>query len=348
MSTNTSGRILSLAKRAFDRYLVKAMSGMALGLFASVIVSVLIAQLARIPIPGFTLLADFAAAIGAASPVVGAAIGVGIAHSLGHRTLVMLSTAACGAYGYAMGGPLGAYFAAVAGAEVGGLVSGRTRLDIVLVPLTTIIPGSLVGFLVGPGVQSVMTGLGRFINWATEQRPLPMGILVSVVFGLVLVSPISSAALAITLNLSGLAAGAALAGCSAQMAGFALTSFPENRWDGFFAQGLGSAKLQLPNIMRRPVILLPTLLGSAVTGALSTVAFRLETVAQGAGMGNCGLVGPITAFTTMADTRGAGETLLAILMVCFVLPTLLALPVSIWMRRKNLIRDGDMTLHLTK
>ncbi len=333
-------------RRIFDRYLVKAMSGMALGLFASVIVSVLISQAAKIPLPGFALLADFAVLIGAKSPVVGAAIGAGIAYSLRHKPLVIFSTLAAGAYGYSLGGPLGAYFAAVAGAEIGGLVVGRTHLDIVLVPFVTIISGSLVGYFIGPEVQNIMLAIGNFINVATTLRPIPMGIIIAVVLGAVLVSPLSSAALAITLDLSGLAAGAATLGCCVQMIGFAVASFPENGWDGLLGQGLGSAKLQLPNIMRRPAILLPTILTSAILGPLSTTIFNMQNNAQGAGMGSSGLVGQFTTYATMSAYMPSWQVLLYILVLHFILPVVLTLFFAVRMRKWGIIRKGDMKLRM--
>lgn len=336
------GGFVPLLKKAFNRYLVTAMSGMALGLFASVIVGVIISQASKIP--GLSLLNDFAAMIGASSPVVGAAIGAGIGHALKHKPLVIFSAIACGAYGYSLGGPLGAYFAAVVGAEIGGLVAGRTHLDIVLVPFVTIIPGCLTGYLVGPGVQAIMLGLGNFINAATMLQPLPMGIIISVVMGLVLVSPLSSAALAITLGLSGLAAGAATVGCCVQMVGFGVASFRENKWDGLLGQGLGSAKLQLPNAIRRPAILLPTVVTSAVLGAVSTTLFGMQNVAQGAGMGSSGLVGQFTTFAAMSGTMPGGQVLLYMLLLHFLLPAALCLVLSELCRKWGIIRFGDMKL----
>ncbi|MBR0597829.1 PTS transporter subunit IIC [Sinanaerobacter chloroacetimidivorans] len=336
----------SVIKRGFQRYFVAAMSGMALGLFASVIVSVLITQTSKIPLPGFALLAQFAEIIGAKSPIVGAAIAAGIAYMLKHKPLVIFSSLAAGAYGYTLGGPLGAYFAAVVGAEIGGLIAGRTHLDIVLVPFTTIIPGCLVGYFVGPGVQSFMLALGDFINMATTLQPLPMGIILAVMLGVVLVSPLSSAALAITLDLSGLAAGAATVGCCVQMIGFAVSSFRENGWDGVIGQGIGSAKLQLPNIMEHPKILIPTVLTSAILGPLSTTVFGMENVAIGAGMGSCGFVGQFTTYATMTEFMPGGQVILYIAILHFILPAILCLFFSELMRKKGIIHGGEMKLRM--
>lgn len=341
-SSASGGSIIS---RGFQRYGVVAMSGMALGLFASVIVSVLILQASKIPLPGFWLLADFAEIISAKSPIVGAAIAAGIASSLKHKPLVIFSSLAAGAYGYALGGPLGAYFAALIGAEIGGLIAGRTHLDIVLVPFTTIIPGCIAGYFVGPGVQSFMLALGEFINMATTLQPLPMGIILSVMLGVVLVSPLSSAALAITLDLSGLAAGAATVGCCVQMVGFAVSSFRENGWDGLLGQGIGSAKLQLPNIMAHPKLLIPTVLTSAILGPLSTTVFGMQNVATGAGMGTCGLVGQFTTYATMSQYMPGQTVLLYMAILHFLLPAILTLFFTEVLRKRDFIRLGEMKLH---
>lgn len=257
---------------------------------------------------------------------------------------MIFSAAAAGAYGYTLGGPLAAYFAALVGAEIGSLVSGKTKLDIVLLPFTTIVSGSLVGYFIGPGVGAFMTAIGSFINVATEMQPLPMGIIISVVMGLALVSPISSAALAITLNLSGLAAGAATVGCCAQMAGFALASFRENGWDGLLGQGLGSAKLQLPNIMRKPVIVVPSVVASIILGALSTTVFQMQNVAAGAGMGSCGLVGQFTTYATMTAYMPGWQVIVYMFLLHFLLPAAITLGVAEFMRKMNWIKLNDMKL----
>jgi len=337
----------TLIKTAYKRYLVSAMSGMALGLFASVIVSVLILQASKLQIHGFSNLSDFTAMIGAKSPIVSGCIAAGAAYMLKHKPLVIFSAIGAGAYGYSVGGPLGAFLAAVFGAEIGGLVSGRTHLDIVLIPFTTIISGCLMGHFVGPGVQSISLAIGDFINMATTLQPLPMGIILSVVVGVVLVSPLSSAALAITLDLSGLAAGAATVGCCVQMVGFAVSSFRENGWDGLLGQGLGSAKLQLPNIMEHPKILIPTILTSAILGPLSTMVFKMENVATGAGMGSCGLVGQFTTYDTMSAYMPGWQVITYILILQFLLPAILTLIFAEYLRKKGIIKD-EMKLKMFK
>ena len=231
--------------------------------------------------------------VSASSPVVGAAIGVAIAQGLKSKPLVLFSCAVSGAYGYAVGGPVGAYIGAVFGAEIGGLFAGKTKVDIIVSPITTIVSGCAVAQLVGPGIQAMMNGLGAVINSATQLTPFPMGILVSVIVGMVLTAPISSAALCIMLDLNGLAAGAAVVGCCCQMVGFAVASFRENGWGGLISQGIGTSMLQFSNIMRHPQIWIAPTLASAVLGPVSTCLFRMTNTASGAGMGTSGIGWPV-------------------------------------------------------
>lgn len=330
-------------KWGFQRYFVEAMSAMALGLFSSLIIGSIISQISKIPYLDF--LAPFAEIVSASSPVVGAAIGGAIAHGLKAKPLVVFSSTVTGAFGYALGGPVGAYLAAVVGAEIGRLVAGKTKIDIVVTPLVTIITGCLMGQLAGPGVSALMSGLGEFINMATEMNPFPMGIIVSVVVGMVLTAPISSAALCIMLDLSGIAAGAATVGCCCQMVGFAVISFKENGWGGLLSQGIGTSMLQFGNILRRPAIWLPATLASAVLGPVSTCLFRMTNTAAGAGMGTSGLVGQFGTITAMS---AAGEPWWVIALNIGLLQILLPAALSLlfaWIFRKiGWIREGDMKL----
>ena len=268
MENTTDNKARTLLKRFFQRYFVDAMSAMALGLFSSLIIGLIMSQLSMVPF--LTFLAPYSEMAAASSPVVGSAIGAAIAWGLKAKPLVVFSCVVCGAFGYQAGGPVGAYVAAVVGAELGRLVSGKTKVDIVVTPMVTIITGSIAGQFVGPYIQNFMNGIGAVINQATELSPLPMGILVSVIVGMVLTAPISSAALCIMLDLSGLAAGAAVVGCSAQMVGFAVASFRDNRWGGLLSQGIGTSMLQFSNIMKKPQIWIAPTLASAVLGPIST------------------------------------------------------------------------------
>ena len=244
------------------------------------------------------------------------------------------------------GEPLGAFIAAFAGITCGHLVSGKTKVDIIVTPVITIGAGSVVGLLVGPPISQMMTGLGSIINWATEQRPFIMGIVVSVVMGMVLTLPISSAALGIILNLSGLAAGAATIGCCCNMVGFAVASYRENKFGGLVAQGLGTSMLQVPNIMRHPLIWLPVIFSSAILGPVSTIIANMQNNATGSGMGSAGLVGQITTYQTMIAYDDPKLVIIKIILLHFVLPAVITLFFSEVFRKANLIKSGDMALNL--
>lgn len=328
----------------FKRYFIDAMSYMALGLFSSLIIGLILSQIAEIPFLNF--IKPFVALLSASSPVVGSAIGVSIAYGLKLKPLVIFSSAATGAIGYSLGGPLGAFLAAVVGAESGRLIAGKTPVDIVLVPALTIITGGLAGKLAGPGISALMNGLGGLINRATELRPLPMGIAVSVIMGLALTAPISSAAISISLGLNGLAAGAACVGCCAQMVGFAVQSFPDNGVGGLISQGLGTSMLQFGNIMRKPLIWLPPTLASAILGPFSTVVARMPNNPLGGGMGTSGLVGQFAAWASMKGSTPPLTALLVILLMHVVLPAGLTWLISQLFRSLRLIRPGDMKLSL--
>lgn len=334
----------SWLKLAFRRYFIDAMSAMALGLFSSLIIGLILSQLSQISLLSF--LKPFADMVAASSPVVGAAIGVAIAYGLKAKPLVIFSSAVTGAIGYSLGGPVGAYLAALAGAEIGGLVAGHTPVDIVLVPIVTIITGGLVGTFVGPSINAVMSALGAFINSATELHPIPMGIIISTVMGLALTAPISSAAISISLGLNGIAAGAACVGCATQMIGFAVASYRENKLGGLISQGLGTSMLQFGNIMRRPVIWLPPTIASAILGPVSTAVFRMTNNAMGAGMGTSGLVGQFGAWAAMSAQRPAASVIGLILCMHFVLPAILTFCIAELMRKRGWIRFGDMQLDL--
>ena len=330
----------------FRRYFIDAMSAMALGLFSSLIIGLILSQLGKIP--GLSFLAAFSSVLGASSPVVGASIGTAVAWGLGASPLVIFSCVACGAYGYSLGGPVGAFIAAVFGAELGGLVSGKTKLDIVLTPMVTIVAGGVAGLLAGPFVQSLMSGLGEAINRATELAPFPMGILVAVMVGMALTAPISSAALCIMLGLDGIAAGAAAVGCCAQMVGFAVASFSENGLGGLLSQGLGTSMLQFGNIMRRPQIWIAPTLAGAILGPVSTCLLKMTNTPTGAGMGTSGLVGQFGAFAAMTAEHSAGVVLLEIALMHFILPALLTLGIDKALRRLGWVKKGDMTLSKIK
>ena len=283
----------------------------------------------------------------------GAAIGVAIGFGLKVVPLAIFSCAAAGAFGYQLSGPIGAYLAAVVGAELGNLVAGKTKVDIIVVPTVVIVAGGLVTDLTASAINAGIAALQRFLEAATTLQPIPMGIIVSVVFGLALTAPISSAALAamiFTVPEGGqmglglqLAAGAATVGCCAQMVGFAVSSYRENGVSGLIAQGLGTSMLQVGNILKAPAILIPPTLASAILGPFATTIFQMKNAASAAGMGTSGLVGQ---FGTWAAMAGESGVLFKIILLHFVLPAALSLLFSELMRKWGMIKKDDMKLNL--
>ncbi|MBQ8006662.1 MAG: PTS sugar transporter subunit IIC [Lachnospiraceae bacterium] len=351
-------------KKILNYIFIDGLSGMALGLFATLIIGTIIKQVGSY-IPGFvgTYLVDIGQI---ASSITGAGIGCGVAVKFKEKPLVIFSAAVCGMIGAfassiiagtifvdgviaykGPGEPLGAYIAALVGITLGRMVAGKTKLDILVTPSVTILSGAFAGILLGPPISGFMTWLGGIVNWSTERQPLLMGILVSVIMGMVLTLPISSAALGLILNLSGLAAGAATVGCCANMVGFAVASFKYNGWGGLFAQGLGTSMLQVPNIMKKPVIWLPAIISSAILGPVGTLVFKMTNNATGSGMGTSGLVGQLMTYQDMTAT-GASPVVVTvkIIVLHFLLPAALSFGISELMRRRGWIKPGDMKLDL--
>lgn len=324
------------------RYFIDAMGAMALGLFSSLIIGLIISQLSKIPY--MDCLQSLTSVTAASSPVVGSAIGVAIAWGLKTKPLVMFSSAITGALGYSAGGPVGAYIGAVVGSEIGMLVAGKTKVDIVITPIVTILSGGAVGILAGAPINGFMNVLGQFVNNATELAPVPMGIIVSVVVGLALTAPISSAALCIMIGIDGIAAGAAVVGCCCQMIGFAVASYRDNKLGGLISQGIGTSMLQFPNILKKPVIWLAPTISSAILGPISTAVFKMTNTPSGAGMGTSGLVGQFGAFEAMAESNGMLKTLILVILMHFILPALLTLIFDMIFRKAGLINDGDMKI----
>ena len=337
---------MKIVKKYFKRYFVDGMSAMALGLFSSLIVGLIIGQLSKIPYLGF--LSNFTEVLSASSPVVGGAIGAAVAYGLKSRPLVIFSCIAVGAYGYSIGGPVGAFAAATVANEVGSLVAGKTKLDIVITPIVTIVSGGIVGMFVGPYLSQFMTWLGSVINAATQLHPFPMGVAVATLVGLALTAPISSAALCIMLGIDGIAAGAAAVGCAAQMVGFAVTSFKANGVGGLLSQGLGTSMLQFGNIMKRPQILLAPTLAGAILGPVSTCVFKMTNTATGAGMGTSGLVGQFGAFSAMSESFSAVQTVLLILLMHIVAPAVLSLLFHLLFKKVGLVKDEYLKLEAIK
>lgn len=336
------------------RYLQDGLSAMALGLFASLLIGLIIKTLGEQTLvligneqSNLTLLretAGFLIEVGAtAMGLMGAAIGVAVAWGLKAPPLVLFASAITGSMGATLGGPAGSFIAAALGAEFGKAVSKETKVDIIVTPAVTLIIGMIAAKIFGPAVSALMTGLGKIIMNATELQPFLFGVIISVIVGLVLTAPISSAALCIMLDLSGLAAGAATVGCCAQMIGFAAASYRENGIGGVVAQGLGTSMLQVSNIIKNPWILVPPTLAGAILGPVATVAFKMTNVPAGAGMGTSGLVGQIGTFTSMGFSL---PVLFEMLLLHIVLPAILAIAIDVWLRKIGKIKDGDYKLDI--
>ncbi|MEW9121991.1 MAG: PTS sugar transporter subunit IIC [Thermotaleaceae bacterium] len=344
-----------MKQKAFTirEYITQALNGMALGLFSSLIIGLILKQ-----IGDYTQIEGLSTFGRMAQFLMGPAIGAGVAFSIKAPPLGILASIVTGALGagtftLAEGGvfiaktgePVGAFVAALIGAEFSKAIAGKTKVDIVLVPAGTIVLGGLAGLFIGPLMTQVMKGLGEVINSATEFQPIPMGILVSVLMGMILTLPISSAALAISLGLSGLAAGASVTGCAAQMIGFAVASYRENGLGGLIAQGLGTSMLQVPNIIRNPRIWIPPILASAILGPVSTYLLKMENNSVGAGMGTSGLVGQFGTLAVMGGQEAFSILLGKIILLHFILPGVLTLGISEFMRKRGWIKFGDMKLH---
>ena len=324
---------------SFKRYGVEAMGMMTLGLFSSLVMGLILIEIGRLADLEFLMTMGHWA-----QGATGVAIGVAVAYSLKAPPLVMFAAAAVGFAGAYVGGPhnvAGAFIAALAGTELGKLVSKETKVDIIITPAVTLISGMGVAMLVGEPIRRFVVTVGDFIMWATDLQPILMGLVIAVVMGMALTSPISSAAIAIMLGLDGIAAGAAVAGCAANMIGFAVSSYRENKLNGLLSQGLGTSMLQLPNIMKNPRIWIPPIIASAVVGPLSAAVFRMENIPTGAGMGTSGLVGQFGTLTAMGYYP---IVFVQIGLVHFILPAAISLAVSEFMRKKQWIKFGDMAL----
>lgn len=326
-----------------QRYFIEALSYMALGLFSSLIIGTILNTIGGKL--GITFFTDTIWPI--AQAMTGPAIAVAVSYGLQSPPLVIFASVLTGAAGAELGGPVGAFLAAVFGSEFGKLVYKETKIDIIVTPATTIIVGVLIGKFVGPGVSSFMTGFGNMIIYATQLQPIPMGIIISILVGMALTLPISSAAIAIMLGLSGLAGGAATVGCSAQMIGFAVMSYKENGMGGLLAQGLGTSMLQMPNIIKNPRVWIPPTLTAAILGPISTYIFKMENIPIGSGMGTSGFVGQFGTITAMeAINRGGISLYLNILLLHFILPAILTLIFGRFMRKRGWIKEGDLKLDL--
>lgn len=351
------GKVSAFLKRknvlfSAKRYGIDAMGAMAQGLFASLLIGTIIKTL------GQQLNVQFLIDAGNfAQQVAGPAMAVSIGAALSAPQLVLYSLIAVGMAANKLGGaggPLAVYFITIVASECGKIVSKETKVDILVTPAVTILVGVGLSVLCAPAIGAAASSVGDFIKWATNLQPLLMGILVSVVVGMALTLPISSAAICAALSLTGLAGGAAVAGCCAQMVGFAVMSFRENGVGGLVSQGLGTSMLQMPNIIRNPRVWIPPTLASAITGPIATCLFHLEMngPAVSSGMGTCGLVGQIGVYTGWLNDIAAGTKAailpmdwVGLILICFVLPAVLTLLFAFFLRKWGWIKDGDLKLN---
>jgi uncharacterized membrane protein len=335
------------------RYGIDALAAMAQGLFASLLIGTIISTVGeQFEIDILVTIGNFAKA------ATGASMAVAIGCALKCPFLVLFSLIAVGQAANSLGGaggPLAVYFVAIIAAEFGKLISKETKIDIIVTPLVTIVVGVFVALLCAPVIGAAASFTGQAIMWATELQPFLMGTIVSVITGMILTLPISSAAICAALGLTGLAGGAAVAGCCAQMVGFAVMSFRENRFGGLFAQGIGTSMLQMGNIVKNPRIWIPPTVTAAITGPLATCFFRLrmDGPSIASGMGTCGLVGQIGVYTGWISgiSNGTKAAITAfdwtgLLLICFVLPALITPLIAIPLRKKGWIREGDLKLYL--
>ena len=350
------------------RYFIDAMSAMAQGLFCTLLVGTILNTLGTQLHIGF--LTDIIVTLGKGedaaaytigglcSAMVGPGMAVAIGRALNAPPMVLFSLISVGFATNAMGGaggPLAVLFVAIIASEIGKAVSKETKIDILVTPIVTILCGVGAAALIAAPIGTAASAVGKAIMWATELQPLFMGIIVSVVIGVALTLPISSAAICAALGLTGLAGGAAVAGCCAQMVGFAVMSFRENRWGGLAAQGLGTSMLQMGNIVRNPRIWIPPTLASAITGPIATCLFKLEMngAAVSSGMGTCGLVGQIGVYTGWLADIDAGVKAsitamdwVGLVLVCFVLPAILSWLIALPLRKWGWIGENDLKLDL--
>ncbi len=338
---------------SFKRYFIDAMGAMAQGLFASLLIGTIIATIGQqFGLSILVSIGDYA------KSATGAAMAVAIGYALRAPQLVLFSLLAVGTAANALGGaggPLAVLIIAIISAEFGKAVSKETKIDIIITPLVTILIGSLLSMAIAPFIGKVASSIGAAVMWATEQQPFIMGIIVSVVIGIALTLPISSAAICAALSLTGLAGGAAVAGCCAQMVGFAVMSFKENKFGGLLAQGIGTSMLQMGNIVKNPKIWLAPIITSAITGPIATCIFKLQMngAAVSSGMGTCGLVGQIGVYTGwLADIQnGLKASITAfdwigLILISFVLPAIITWVLGQLFRKIGWIKENDLKLDL--
>lgn len=347
-------KVLEVVKKYAKRYFIDAMSYMALGLFATLLIGTIIGAIADIPFLSF-LKSNFVingvtykeglVGIIKSSYTYGAAIGVAMAYGLKKDPLVIFSSCGTGAVGAIAGGPVGAYLGALVGMEIGGLVSKKTPVDIVITPLCVVVIGVIVGYYVGTPVNGLMKALGSFIESAASYQPVISAIIISVVVGIVLTMPLSSAALCAMIGINGLAGGAATIGCCCQMIGFAVQSYRDNKISGVISVGIGTSMLQFTNCLKKPIIWLPTILTSAILGPIGACLFNITNDnSLLCGMGTCGFTGLFGAYESMVKSNTPLNVILILVLVCIILPAILTFIFDFILRKLNLIKENDLLI----
>ena len=350
-----------MVKKYLNRLFIEGLGGMALGLFSTLIFGTILAQIAKFMNGTPAVYLNFIASV--AKSITGAGIGVGVAAKFKESPLVTVSAAVAGMIGafpslYGSlgttefvislgkpGEPLGAFVAAYAAIEIGHLVSGKTKIDILITPFLSILSGSFVGILIGPYITTFIRWIGEIVNVNVDKHPIVGGMIISVLMGMILTLPISSAAIGVSMGITGLAAGAATIGCCCQMVGFAMSSFKENKTGGLIAQGIGTSMLQVPNIVRKPVIWLPPIISSAILGPVSSAVLKMVSTPEGSGMGSSGLVGQFAAYDAMVSAgTSIPVTMIEILVMHFLLPGIVTFVIAQGFRKARWIKDGDMAL----
>lgn len=345
---------MNLFKKICKKYFINAMSYMALGLFASLLIGTIVGAIAEIPFLNFliddlningTIYKGGIVGIVKSSYTYGAAIGVAMAYGLKKDPLVIFSSAATGAVGAICGGPVGAYIGSLFGMEIGGLVSKKTPVDIVVTPMCVVLIGIIVGRFLGVPINSLMISLGEFVNNAATLEPISSSIIISIVVGITLTTPLSSAALCAMIGIKGVAGGAATIGCCCQMVGFAVQSYKDNKMSGVISVGIGTSMLQFTNCLKKPIVWLPTIVVSAILGPIGVCLFSITNDTPVlCGMGTCGLTGLFGAYDSMILVSSPVKVLFILLLVCVILPTVLTYLLDLLLRKFDLIKKGDLKI----
>lgn len=344
-------------KKICNHIFIDGLGGMALGLFSTLIIGTIIAQIGTLV--GGAAGTYITAVANVAKTLTGAGIGVGVAVKFKMSPLVTVSAAVAGMIGAfptvqsmtaltlgKPGEPLGAFVAALVAIELGRLAAGKTKVDIIVTPFIAISSGAAAGLVAGPPISAFMMWLGSVVNVNVEQHPVIGGMVISVLMGMILTLPISSAAIGVSMGITGLAAGAATIGCCCQMVGFAVASYRENKMGGLIAQGVGTSMLQVPNIVKKPLIWIPPIISSAILGPVSSAVLHMASNPTGSGMGSAGFVGQIMTWQVMTQNTAPAVVLTEILLMQFILPAAVTFAVSEFMRKMKWIKDGDMLLRL--